>query len=78
MLPPKSGIAMSGRSGRYLLRIHPAVDIWQQAGAERFVTDLRRVDPDVTGPPIQLRGHPLHPARLLPGQACTHSCSWSS
>ena len=28
------------------------MDIWQQAGAERFVTDLRRVDPDVTGPPI--------------------------
>jgi len=28
------------------------VDIWQQAGAERFVTDLRRVDPDVTGPPV--------------------------
>ena len=26
----------------------------------------------------ELRGHPLHPARLLPGHACTHSCSWSS
>jgi len=41
-----------GSSGRYLLRLHPAVDIWEQAGAERFVTDLRRVDPEVTGPPI--------------------------
>ena len=28
------------------------MDIWEQAGSERFVTDLRRVDPDVTGPPI--------------------------
>ena len=35
-----------------MLRVHPAVDIWQQAGAERFVTDLRTVDHDVTGPPI--------------------------
>jgi hypothetical protein len=41
-----------GASGRYLLRIHPAVDIWQRAGAERFVTELRTVDPDVTGPPV--------------------------
>jgi hopanoid biosynthesis associated RND transporter like protein HpnN len=41
-----------GASGRFLLRVHPAVDIWQQAGAERFVHDLRTVDPDVTGPPI--------------------------
>ncbi|HSE95897.1 MAG TPA: MMPL family transporter, partial [Methylomirabilota bacterium] len=41
-----------GASGRFLLRVHPAVDIWQQAGAERFVRDLRSVDPDVTGPPI--------------------------
>ncbi len=41
-----------GRSGRFLLRIHPAVDIWQQAGAERFVRELRAVDADVTGPPV--------------------------
>jgi hopanoid biosynthesis associated RND transporter like protein HpnN len=50
--PPELRNRYVGKSGRYLLRIHPAVDIWQQAGAERFVTDLRRVDPDVTGPPI--------------------------
>ncbi len=41
-----------GASGRFLLRIHPAVDIWQGAGAARFVGDLRTVDPDVTGPPV--------------------------
>ena len=68
--PPELRHRYIGSSGRYLLRIHPAVDIWQQAGAERFVTDLRRGDPDVTGPPItSLRGHSLHPARLLPGHA---------
>ena len=50
--PPELRRNYVGRSGGYLLRIHPAVDIWQQAGAERFVTDLRSVDPDVTGPPI--------------------------
>ena len=50
--PPELRRSYIGTSGRYLLRVHPAVDIWQQAGAERFVTDLRTVDPDVTGPPI--------------------------
>jgi hopanoid biosynthesis associated RND transporter like protein HpnN len=38
--------------GRFLLQIHPGVDIWDRAGAERFVADLRSVDPDVTGTPI--------------------------
>src|SRR5574341_1218439 len=38
--------------GRFLLQIHPAVDIWDRQGALRFVTDLRSVDPDVTGTPI--------------------------
>ena len=38
--------------GRFLLQIHPAVDIWDRAGARRFVTELRSVDADVTGTPI--------------------------
>jgi hypothetical protein len=51
-VPPEIRHRYIGTSGRYLLRIHPAVDIWDQAGAQRFVTDLRSVDRDVTGPPI--------------------------
>ena len=50
--PPELRARYVGRSGRYLLRIHPAVDIWQADGARRFVQDLRSVDPDVTGPPV--------------------------
>ncbi|PWU20973.1 MAG: hypothetical protein C5B48_11825 [Candidatus Rokuibacteriota bacterium] len=50
--PPELRERYVGRSGRYLLRIHPAVDIWQEAGARRFIEDLRSVDPDVTGPPV--------------------------
>jgi len=38
--------------GRFLLQIHPGVDIWDRRGAERFVADLRSVDPEVTGTPI--------------------------
>jgi hopanoid biosynthesis associated RND transporter like protein HpnN len=38
--------------GRFLLQIHPGVDIWDREGSERFVSDLRSVDPDVTGTPV--------------------------
>jgi hypothetical protein len=38
--------------GQFLLQIHPAVDIWDRDGAERFVSDLRTVDPEVTGTPV--------------------------
>src|SRR5713226_7824256 len=41
-----------GESGRFLIQIHPKVDIWEKAGAAQFVRELRTVDPDVTGPPI--------------------------
>ncbi len=51
-VPPELRQRYVAASGRYLLRIRPAVDIWERAGAERFVTDLRSVDPDVAGPPV--------------------------
>jgi len=41
-----------GKSGRFLLQIHPQVNIWDRQGATRFVQELRSVDPDVTGTPI--------------------------
>jgi uncharacterized protein len=41
-----------GTSGRFLLQIHPKVNIWDRQGATRFVEELRSVDPDVTGTPI--------------------------
>jgi hypothetical protein len=41
-----------GHSGRLLIQVHPKVDIWERAGAEQFVRELRSVDPDVTGPPV--------------------------
>lgn len=41
-----------GENGRFLIQVHPKVDIWEKAGAAQFVRDLRTVDPDITGPPI--------------------------
>ncbi|HET8577108.1 MAG TPA: MMPL family transporter [Methylomirabilota bacterium] len=41
-----------GANGRFLIQVHPKVDIWERQGASQFVRDLRSVDPDVTGPPV--------------------------
>jgi hopanoid biosynthesis associated RND transporter like protein HpnN len=41
-----------GASGRFLLQIHPKVDIWERESARQFVTELRSVDPAVTGSPV--------------------------
>jgi uncharacterized protein len=39
-------------SGLFLIQIHPSVNIWDRAGAQKFVTELRTVDGEVTGTPI--------------------------
>jgi uncharacterized protein len=41
-----------GKDGRFLIQIHPKVDIWEKEGARQFVGELRSVDPEVTGPPV--------------------------
>jgi hypothetical protein len=41
-----------GKNGRFLIQIHPRVDIWDRVGAEKFVSELRQADPDVTGTPV--------------------------
>ena len=40
-------------SGLYLVQVYPRGDIWGDAALERFVTAVKTVDPDVTGPPVQ-------------------------
>jgi hopanoid biosynthesis associated RND transporter like protein HpnN len=51
-VPQEMRVKFISDGGRFLLQIHPGVDIWDREGAIRFVTDLRSVDPDVTGTPI--------------------------
>jgi uncharacterized protein len=42
-----------GHTGAYLVQIYPRGDVWDDAPLQRFVSSLRTVDPDVTGPPVQ-------------------------
>jgi hopanoid biosynthesis associated RND transporter like protein HpnN len=51
-VPPELRAKFISERGRFLLQIHPGVDIWDREGAARFVADLRSIDPDVTGTPI--------------------------
>jgi uncharacterized membrane protein YdfJ with MMPL/SSD domain len=43
-----------GRSGVHLLRIYVKGDIWDIKNMEQFVAQVRSVDPDVTGNPLQI------------------------
>jgi len=39
--------------GDWLLQIRPSIDVWNDAGLAKYVTELRTVDAEVTGTPIQ-------------------------
>ncbi len=43
-----------GRHGSILLQVNPKLDIWQRENQRAFIEELRTVDPDVTGTPVQL------------------------
>jgi hopanoid biosynthesis associated RND transporter like protein HpnN len=51
-VPPEIKRKFISDRGQFLLQIHPAVNIWDRDGAERFVGQLRTVDPDITGTPV--------------------------
>jgi hopanoid biosynthesis associated RND transporter like protein HpnN len=51
-VPPEIKRKFISDRGHFLMQIHPAVNIWDREGAERFVSDLRNVDPEVTGTPV--------------------------
>lgn len=53
-LPPALRTRLIGRTGKYLIQIFPNADIWERKNQEKFVTQLRGIDPEVTGTPVQL------------------------
>jgi uncharacterized protein len=53
-LTPSVAVRMIGRSGKFLLRVYGKGNIWNKEASERFVADLRSVDKDVTGNPVQV------------------------
>ncbi|MBI3417373.1 MAG: MMPL family transporter [Verrucomicrobia bacterium] len=53
-LPPALRNRFIGQSGKLLLQVFPKEDVWQRDRQEKFVKELRSVDPNVTGTPVQL------------------------
>jgi predicted RND superfamily exporter protein len=53
-LPPTLRSRFIGVNGKHLLQVYPKENIWDRGPQERFVQDLRRVDPHATGTPVQL------------------------
>jgi uncharacterized protein len=53
-LPAPARDQFVGQSGDYLLEVFPKADVWQRPNQKAFITDLRTIDPDVTGAPVQL------------------------
>jgi hopanoid biosynthesis associated RND transporter like protein HpnN len=43
-----------GVNGKMLLQVFPKDDVWEKANQAKFVAELRGIDPDVTGTPVQM------------------------
>jgi predicted RND superfamily exporter protein len=54
-LPPALRHRFVSKSGQlYLLQVYPKEDVWQRDKQEEFVRQLRTIDPNATGTPVQL------------------------
>ena len=52
-LPSALRNQFAGATGKFLLQVFPKEDVWQRTNQEKFVADLRTVDPNATGTPVQ-------------------------
>jgi uncharacterized protein len=43
-----------GLTGKHLVMVYPKEDVWQRDNQTRFIADLRRINENVTGTPVQL------------------------
>jgi predicted RND superfamily exporter protein len=53
-LPPSLRDRFVGVSGKHLVMVYPREDVWQREPQARFIADLRGIDENVTGTPVQL------------------------
>jgi hopanoid biosynthesis associated RND transporter like protein HpnN len=53
-LPAVLGHRFVGVTGKFLLQVYPKYDVWQRDNQKQFIEQLRTIDPNVTGTPVQL------------------------
>ena len=51
-LPPSLRGIYVGKDGRMQIKVSPKGDVWDFENLERFVAELRRVDPEISGVPV--------------------------
>lgn len=52
-LPEGVASRFVGKQGQWLLQIHPREELWEIEPLRKFAAEIRSVDPDVTGTPLQ-------------------------
>jgi len=52
-LPTGVASRFVGKQGQWLLQIHPKEELWEIEPLRKFAADVRSVDPEVTGTPLQ-------------------------
>ena len=68
-IPPEVKSRFVSAQGEFLIRVFPALDIWDQKPLEKFVHDLGTVDPQVVGDPVLLHHF---------NRAFTNACLWAA
>ncbi len=53
-LPPLLKKRFVSENGRYLVSVFPKVNIWEREGMTKFLTELREIDPKVTGNAVHM------------------------
>lgn len=53
-LPPALHNMFIGVTGKHLVQVYPRKDAWQRQYQKEFIDQVRTVDPDLTGMPVQL------------------------
>ncbi len=51
-LPPQVRDQFVGKTGKIMIQVFPSQNIWDRPALERFINQLREVDPNVTGSPV--------------------------
>ena len=53
-IPPKLRERYISQKGKYVIHVFPSVDIWDQEERRKYLSDLRSVDPNVTGTAVHM------------------------
>jgi predicted RND superfamily exporter protein len=53
-LPPVLRNRFVGVSGKHLIQVYPKKNVWNRDAQREFIVDLQKIDPYVTGTPVQL------------------------